>query len=244
VLHELDRYLGQGSIIDVLVDRSVVPAQDIALPAFARCGVQVHALPREPLALIDTLSAHTYDQIIVLGYRDRLSPTQADAQSMLTLLALQRAFADSPNPPRIVAEMLDRANVAIAQTTGADDFIVSDELSSLMIAQLSERLELQDVFHDLFDGGACSASLHPAALYAPDRVTPYLSVVEAGLASGVTVIGYRVRPAPAVMNPRKSSHVQLGADDQVLVLAPRISPGTNAVGTALQPIAGKVTTNA
>lgn len=243
VLRELDQYLGQGSTIDVLVDRSLVPAQDIGLPAFERCAVQVHALEREPLAMIEKLSAHTYDQIIVLGYRDRMRPTQADAQSMLTLLALQRAYAGKANAPRIVAEMLDRANVAIAQTTGADDFIVSDELSSLMIAQLSERLELQDVFHLLFDAGGCSISLHPAALYAPDTQTSYLSVVASGSASGVTVIGYRVRPAPAVMNPPKSSQIQLGADDQVLVLAPRISRSTRAVTTAAPPIEAKVITN-
>jgi ion channel POLLUX/CASTOR len=243
VLRELDQYLGQGSTIDVLIDRSLVPAQDIELPAFERCAVQVHALDQEPLAMIEKLSAHTYDQIIVLGYRDRMRPTQADAQSMLTLLALQRAYAGKANPPRIVAEMLDRANVAIAQTTGADDFIVSDELSSLMIAQLSERLELQDVFHQLFDAGGCSISLHPAALYAADAPTSYLSVVETGLASGVTVIGYRMRPTPAVMNPPKSSQLQLGADDQVLVLAPRVSRSTAAVVTAVPPIEAKVITN-
>lgn len=244
VLLELDRYLGRGSTIDVLIDRSLVPAEDIVLPAFERCAVQVHALEREPLSLIEKLSAHTYDQIIVLGYRDRMRPTQADAQSMLTLLALQRAFAGKANAPRVVAEMLDRSNVAIAQTTGADDFIVSDELSSLMIAQLSERLELQDVFHQLFDAGGCSISLHPAARYAPDRLTSYLAVAECGLASGVTVIGYRLRPAPALMNPPKSTQIQLGADDQVLVLAPRDSRSTDTVSADLQRIDTKMTTNA
>ncbi len=68
--------------------------------------------------------------------------------------------------PRVVAEMLDRANVAVAQTTGVEDFIVSDELSSLMIAQLSERLELHKVFDELFDAVGCFVALHPAPLYA------------------------------------------------------------------------------
>jgi hypothetical protein len=111
--------------------------------------------------------------------------------------------------------------VAVAQTTGVDDFIVSDELSSLMIAQLSERLELQDVFRQLFETGGCSLSLHPAALYAPDHATSYASVVASGVDRRTTVIGYRLRRAPAVLNPRKSSMIHLGADDQVLVLAPR-----------------------
>ncbi|HEY7008632.1 MAG TPA: hypothetical protein VH395_06825 [Jatrophihabitantaceae bacterium] len=221
VVRELDRFLGPGSTVDVLVDRTVFAAEQIVLPPFERCTVRAHALDPTPHALIDMMRAHDYDQVIVLGYRKRMQPSQADARSMLTLLAMNKAFEGNPTPPRVVAEMLDRGNVAVAQTTGADDFIVSDELSSLMIAQLSERLELQDVFRQLFETGGCSLSLHPAALYAPDHATSYASVVASGVDRRTTVIGYRLRRAPAVLNPRKSSMIHLGADDQVLVLAPR-----------------------
>jgi Trk K+ transport system NAD-binding subunit len=221
VLRELDRFLGAGSLIDLLVDRTIFAAEDVALPEFERCTARVHALDPGPQALIEVLSGNHYDQAIVLGYRAQLAADQADARSMLTLLALERAFASDPKPPRVVAEMLDRANVAVAQTTGVDDFIVSDELSSLMIAQLSERLELQDVFRELFDAGGCSLALHPAPLYAPDHPTSYLSIVASGVDRRATVIGYRLGSAPAVLNPAKSSTVQLGAGDQVLVLALR-----------------------
>jgi len=120
-----------------------------------------------------------------------------------------------------VAEMLDGANVGVAQTTGVNDFIVSDELSSLMMAQLSERLELQDVFAELFDADGCFVSLHPAPLYAPAHETTFASIVASAAERGASALGYRIGSAPVVLNPFKSTRVTLGPGDQVLVLAPR-----------------------
>jgi hypothetical protein len=147
---------------------------------------------------------------------------EADARTMLTLLTLDKAFQSSDPRPRVVAEMLDRANVAVAQTTGVSDFIVSDELSSLMIAQLSERLELHQVFDELFDADGCFLTLNPAALYAPEHAITCAEIVAAASVRGETALGWRIgSTGKVVVNPRKATEVRLGADDQVLVLAPR-----------------------
>jgi voltage-gated potassium channel Kch len=42
-------------------------------------------------------------------------------------------------------------NRELAEVAHVDDFIVSDHLVSLMMAQLSENAELFDVFTDIFD---------------------------------------------------------------------------------------------
>jgi len=136
--------------------------------------------------------------------------------------------------------MLDGSNVGVAQTTGVNDFIVSDELSSLMMAQLSERLELQDVFAELFDAVGCFVSLHPAPLYAPDHETTFASIVASVGASGGSALGYRIGSAPVVMNPLKSDRVTLGPNDQVLVLAPRgerVDDSALALLADAQPVA-------
>jgi Trk K+ transport system NAD-binding subunit len=241
VLHELDQFMGDGSVVDVLVDVNIFAASEITLPEYKHCTVNVHAVEAGPLALLEVLGEHRYDQAIVLGYRRRMDPNQADARTMLTLLALNRAWLGNPNRPRVVAEMLDRSNVEIAQTTGVDDFIVSDELSSLMIAQLSERLELQDVFAELFDASGCFVSLHPAVLYAPEHPTTFASVVASAAARGASALGYRLGRAPVIMNPPKSTAIHLGPDDQVLVLAPRaerlVAPVLHESITTHEPVA-------
>lgn len=219
VLGELDQFLPDGSIVDVLVDRNVYAREEVAFPDFEHCEVRVHAIAGDAQALVDELSGARYDKAIVLGYRKGMNAAQADARSMLMLLALHRAWQGDPNRPRMVAEMLDASNVEIAQTTGADDFIVSDELSSLMIAQVSERIELQLVFDELFDADGCFVSLRPAPFYAPEDETTFGSVVASAAGRGETALGYRVGRETVVLNPPKSTRVRLGEDDQVLVLA-------------------------
>jgi voltage-gated potassium channel Kch len=221
VIRELDEFLGDGSMIDLMVDRKHFAADDVVLPDLEHCSVQVHVLPPDPESLLDVISGREYDQAIVLGYRHTMKASQADARTLLTLLALHKAWSGLSRRPRIVAEMLDRTNVEIAQTTGVDDFIVSDELSSLMIAQVSERIELQDVFRELFDVEGAFVSLHPAVLYAPDHTIRYESVVAAAAERGESALGYRIGREPVVLNPAKSSSVTLAATDQVLVLGPR-----------------------
>ncbi|QXC62909.1 hypothetical protein KSP35_09055 [Aquihabitans sp. G128] len=231
VLSELDEFLTEGSSVDLMVDPELfdVAALDPAVPGCEHCAIAVHPLGGGPEELI-AMAGGGYDQAIVLGYRDPVSVGEADARTMLTLLTLDKAFPKGPGGPRVVAEMLDRANVAVAQTTGVEDFIVSDELSSLMIAQLSERLELHMVFDELFDADGCFVALHPAPLYAPAEPVAFAAIVAAASQRGETAFGWRVAATgEVVVNPPKSTSIALGPVDQVLVLGPRATrPVTEA----------------
>ncbi|MCB0958002.1 MAG: hypothetical protein KDB04_00575 [Acidimicrobiales bacterium] len=226
VVAELDEFMAPGSNLDLVVDPTLagceLDALDPPLPPVANGVVRLHEGGRGPHGLLAMLAQQPVDQAIVLGYRGAVPVPEADARTMLTLLTLDKAFAGREERPRVVAEVLDRANVAVAQTTGVSDFIVSDELSSLMIAQLAERLELHRVFDELFDAEGCFLTLNPAALYAPDGPVAYAEVVAAASVRRETALGWRIAATgTVVVNPSKSTRVQLGAADQVLVLAPR-----------------------
>lgn len=58
--------------------------------------------------------------------------------------------------------MLDIKNRQLAQVTRADDFVVSDNLLSLMLSQISENAELAEVFQILFDPEGSEIYLKPA----------------------------------------------------------------------------------
>jgi hypothetical protein len=226
VIGELDEFLTAGSAIDLVVDPALAAGTlddlDPPLPPVSNARIEVHRGGRGPAGMVAMAAEGGYDQAIVLGYREPVPVAEADARTMLTLLTLDQAFRDRSPRPRVVAEMLDRANVAVAQTTGVSDFIVSDELSSLMIAQLSERLELHQVFDELFDADGCFLTLNPAPLYAADQATTCAEIVAAASARGETALGWRLgATGEVVVNPPKSAAVHLGGDDQVLVLARR-----------------------
>jgi hypothetical protein len=235
VIGELDQVLGDGSSIDLLIEGSHVSDQDVALPPLHHCAATVRVLEHGPDALLEALGTATYDQAIVLGYRHHMSASKADARTMLTLLAMHKAWAAQPRRPRVVAELLDRSNVDIAQTIDVDDFIVSDELSSLMLAQVSERIELADVFHELFTATGAFISLRPAALYAPTHTVSFGSIVAAASQRGESALGYRIGKRAVTLNPAKSARVTLSAQDSVLVLGARAERHTEPPPSTVFP---------
>jgi voltage-gated potassium channel Kch len=223
VLKEIDEFLSPGSFIEVAVRDDLVDTADIQGIDLAHADLHVHAAVRGPEDLLRLSAGEPFDDVIVLGYRSGLTVAEADSHTLLTLLTLRKVWpAHGPHPVRIVAELLDQSNVAIATTTGVDDFIISDALASLMIAQLSERAELQAVFDDLFDPHGAVVELRRAPTLVPDEQLPYAAVVAAAINQGASAIGYRLAATGAItMNPPKSSLVQLGRDDEVLVIGPR-----------------------
>jgi voltage-gated potassium channel Kch len=76
-------------------------------------------------------------------------PQEADARTLITLLHLRDMSDKSGKPLAIVSEMLDIKNRDLAQVTRADDFVVSDNLISLMLSQISENPELSLVFQSM-----------------------------------------------------------------------------------------------
>ena len=114
----------------------------------------------------------------------------------------------------------------LARATGADDFVVSDALSSYVLAQLSENPELDDVLTDLFDADGSALGLKPVGRYVQvDEAMPFARVVTAARERGEVAIGYRViehagRDATVVVNPHKSTIVTFGPDDRIVVIGP------------------------
>ena len=181
---------------------------------------------------LDELTQHvagkSFDHAIILGYRSGLSSAAADARTLLTLLLLRRVLPvdDHGRRSRVVTELLDSSDVELARANGADDFVVSDALSSYMIAQLSENPELQTVFDDLFDAVGSAISLRPAAWYAPPlKEVRYDAVVASARARGEVAIGYSRSighdvPQDVVVNPSKNELLAFGEDDKVVVIGP------------------------
>jgi Trk K+ transport system NAD-binding subunit len=223
VLRELDEFLPAGSHIEVRLDPDLADADAVGGLAMEHATLEVHLDASGPDALL-ALGGHAPpDQVVVLGYRDSLSVDDADARTLLTLLALRATWpAAEIEHVRIVAELLDQRNLVLADPVGADDLIVSDALTSLLMAQLSEHAELHAVFEELFDADGASVELLPAPTLVGPEAVSFATIVTAAAAVGASAFGYRRAGTGEVMiNPAKATTVALGADDQVIVIADR-----------------------
>jgi hypothetical protein len=124
--------------------------------------------------------------------------------------------------------MLDDKNRKLAESTQADDFIVSDQLIGLMMSQISENKDLAEVFRYLFSSEGSEINLFPASWYVKPGVEIDMHVlIEAAVRRSETVLGYRVKAQAKNyeanfginLNPIKSDKFTLQADDMVIVLA-------------------------
>lgn len=218
--HELDHYAAPGSVMHVFADPSM-------------CDVET-ALPRlvlEHYALETTLAdtndpdhyaklfggSDTWDHVVVLCYHGA-SATEADARALLSLLQLRHEFEALPVAPTVVAEMRDPRDVELAPGSGIDDFIVSERLTSYVLAQLSENPALAPVFEELFGSSGCELAVYRASRLGIDGPCRFLDVVRAARGRGDAAIGYRVAGGSVVINPAKSAVVPLGPDDDVIVV--------------------------
>jgi hypothetical protein len=177
--------------------------------------------------LLDGLHIDDYDHVIVLAYTQR-GVQEADAATLVTLLHLRDISGRDHTPFSIVSEMLDLRNRELAQAAKVDDFIVSEQLVSLMMAQFSENADLYAVFADIFDPDGSEIYLKPAGDYVETgRPVNFYTVVEAARRRGETAIGYRIlaEASDAQLafgvhtNPKKSASVIFGEGDKIIVLA-------------------------
>lgn len=234
ILHELDCYTAPDSqallIADTTLSDEVAEAELLLEQAgqrFANLTVSFRQGDTTDRGLLESVQAAEYNHVIVLSYAG-LDVQDADAKTLVTLLHLRHIAEQDETPFSIVSEMLDVRNRELAQVTGVDDFIVSDHLVSLMMAQLAEDDALEDVFADILDPEGAEIYLKPIGDYIETgRPVNFYTVVEAARRRGETAIGYRHaaeagNPEASYgihTNPRKSERVVFQPEDRVIVLA-------------------------
>ncbi len=228
IIHELDSYVAKGSQITVVSDIYNLEKQ-IRLHSgkLTNQKITVQEGDIRDRALLEKLEASEYDHVIVLAY-SHLEPQEADAITLVTLLHLRDIAERDETPFSIVSEMLDLRNRELAEAAQVDDFIVSEHLISLMMAQLSENPGLMDVFADMFDPEGAEIYLKPISDYVvTGQPVNFYTVTEAARRRGETAIGYRVmseshdaeKAYGVHTNPKKSASTTFSADDKLIVIA-------------------------
>ncbi len=179
-------------------------------------------------AIIMSLDVPSYDHVMVLSYSDTLAAQPADTRTLVTLLHLRHMMEQSGTHVSVVSEMADIRNRELAEVTRADDFVVSNKLVSLMLAQASENEYLSAIFADLLDEEGSEICMRPAEDYlATGTPVSFHTVIEAARRRGETAFGYarartrseRGTASGVVVNPAKSQAIVYEPGDRIVVLA-------------------------
>jgi voltage-gated potassium channel Kch len=231
IAHELSRYVKPGSLLTVAADTPGFAAEIAALPlASKNMKIEARVIDTGHAASLEALTPLTYDSVMVLGYSDHMEAQSADTRTLITLLHLRKLSERLGEHISVVSEMIDIRNRELAEVTRADDFVVSNRLVSLMLAQASENEYLSAIFDDLLDEDGSEIYMRPVGDYVDlDHPVSFYTLAEAARRRGETAIGYRRRrPDEAddgrnmggvVVNPPRAERLAFEPEDRIIVLA-------------------------
>ena len=228
IADELSRYVAAGSRLTIAADTPTIVEEVEAIALSSdNLSVALERIDTSSASAIAALDPTAFDHVLVLGYSDTMAPQSADTRTLVTLLHLRTASEQNGKPMKVVSEMIDVRNRALAEVTKVNDFVVSNKLVSLMLAQASENEYLEAIFKDLLDEEGSEICLKPARDYVPlgEPVTFY-AVADAARARSEVAIGHHRlsaangRPGMAgiIVNPSKSERISYGDGDRVIVL--------------------------
>lgn len=228
IIQLLDQYVAPGSQVTVMAD---LPAQEVdvseALLALKNQTVRYQQGDPTDRDVLDDLDLSQYDHAVVLCHA-HLDPEQADARTLVTLLHLRDICDRLQHSCQIITEILDVRNQALAQVARPDDFVISEQLISLMLAQVAEQKSINAVLTDLFSPEGSEIYLKPACNYVTlERPVNFYTVIEAARQRGESAIGYRckadannaARAYGTVLNPVKDDFIQFQPQDTIILLA-------------------------
>lgn len=230
ITQELSRYVVPGSALTIAANTPGLAA-DVENLVYARDNLAVSfvAMDTTNRSALDALDVTSYDHVLVLGYSDDMAAQPADTATLITLLQLRKIAEATNRHISIVSEMIDVRNRNLAAVTRADDFVVSNKLVSLMLAQASENELMAQIFDELLDEDGSEIYMRPVADYVePGRTVNFHTVMFAALVRGEIALGYaRVdaagkdprNPGGVVVNPDKTATLAFDPADRLIILA-------------------------
>jgi len=178
--------------------------------------------------VLEEIGLNLIDHVVLFSRTDGYSNQEADSFTLITLVHL-RDIRDKANQQfTIVSEIMDIANRELLQLNQSDDFILSDRLVSLAMAQIAENKALGKLFEELFQPEGSEIYFKPITDYLTvDEPVNFFTVLEAALVKNETAIGYRQisyandadRNFGLVINPKKSDYIDYAETDQIIVFA-------------------------
>ena len=229
IAEELDLHVAADSEIHLLAHQSEGMADAIrASMRLHHQNLTIHiGDPIDRRAVHAAMDAGPFNHVLLLSEEGDYSADEADARTMLSLLHVHGHALDGRGPDNVVAELLDPNDVELTGAADNRDFIVSQRLIALLIAQLSESPHLYPVFEEIFDADGANIVLHPASRYVPPGSTTFRDILKAAREWGTVPLGYRAASLAGRagtlgngirINPPKDEAVTLGQDDAIILI--------------------------
>lgn len=108
-----------------------------------------------------------HDNIVILSQKDsEQSPDKIDSDTLIILLLLRKLKEEKENvKTKIITQVLNSDNQEIITQTEVDDFIISNKLITMILAQLSEEPLIMNFYEDIFSEDGSEIYVKSISLY-------------------------------------------------------------------------------
>ncbi len=171
------------------------------------------------------LRPESFDMVVCLASDMTETDQEADARSLVAYAILKDQFAGLPKKPRILIELLDELNVALVDPVDSE-YLLSPQILSHILVQVTLRRELNAVFQELFNSGSKEIRLRDFGRYGWKKGTSvsFAEMEHRAREHNEIALGIVNRDEVGVigggvyLNPHRTTRWKLGVGDQFVVL--------------------------
>ena len=172
-----------------------------------------------------------YDNVVILSQDSKEQhPDKIDSDTLIILLLLRKIKSKLPEvDTKIITQVLNSENQEIITQTDVDDFIISNKLITMILAQLSEQPLIMKFYEDIFSEDGSEIYVKSIGLYSDNFPIKTTFGDLIGLADQRNEICLGIRKGSesknaavnfgVTLNLDKSQTVTLNEDDFLVVLS-------------------------
>ena len=174
-------------------------------------------------SLSDIVTERTKN-ILILSEDDE-TPDESDAKTLLLLLHLRDLASRNNYLYSITTEMKSVNNQKLASVANANDFVISNSMTSLIVTQISQQRQIYTIYEELLRNVGSEIHMKPAKWYVKTGCeVDFATVSMAALKRKELFIGYKIMKADGIgfnvkVNPSKSDRITFKENDFIIVVS-------------------------
>ena len=235
ILEKLCSYLPEGSELCTFVS-AILPEMDILKSSlsesYPHINISIKEVDLNDLEKLDELEPQEFESILILS-PGGATIEEMDAYVISLLIRIRQILISKSNKwPKLITEVMDSDNIDIILNSGVEDFMVSNQFVSQIMAQVSEEPLALDVYDDLFQAEGSELYIKPASFYfdfsGQESLTmPYGECVQAAQLRNEVIFGLQIHEDQKnkekmfgiILIPDKKDEFTIRKEDGLIALA-------------------------
>ncbi len=222
IVSEFAQYMGKGSLIYLLSGSD--NSKQIDVPNLKNISLKyVSGRPNDPVTIERVLSLDPEPQSIIVVASEGLAYDDADAQTISTVLLvnlMQKRL--HLKHQRVICEILDASSKDLLDEDVGCDLVLSSEITSRLIAQISLDGNLHAVFDELFKPEGNEIYLKNPVYYCGGRYGQkpinWLEIQARATFANEIAIGY-YSGGKSFLNPKQATTRVYSLEDRIIVIS-------------------------